>query len=122
MSHHNNSDRLYADFTDVGTDWSMIEVQNVSSEYMVFRVRVFIVSGTATQVAFKLCEDPSGEVRHTPLEYTLTANEIDSLEEVHFITRKRNQNNKDVGSTFLFCKCDTTGNALEVILDITRRD
>ena len=112
-------DRIEATITAVGTSFVIVEVE-APAEYVIKRARAEIIDGSGSTVALRVAEASSFEGKKTPLEYTATPIPLDSAEDTYFKTTERQKDFKEKGTTWIAVMCDTTGNTVEVTLDIRR--
>lgn len=110
-------------FTDVGTSW---KTESVSSpiKYRVVRVRAY-PTGSATQVAFRLQEETTSAIKasvegvYTALEYDLTTDFLDAVEsDDEIIVNPRRRTSQNQGTSYLSVRCDSTGNTVNVEMDV----
>ena len=112
-------DRIETTIAAVGTSFVIIALE-APAEYVIKRARAEIVSGSGSTVALRVAEASSFEGKKIPLEYSATATPLDSAEDTYFKTTERQKDFKEKGTTWIAVMCDTTGNTVEVTLDIRR--
>lgn len=76
--------KLKLNFSNVGTDWVSQSIEKLPARFIITRARAEIQQGPATQVALSVREkDPSViTTLDIALEYSLTVNPLDYLEEI----------------------------------------
>ena len=113
--------RIEATLTDVGTDFVVATVTNEPAAYRILRARAKVISGTASSVALRVTEDNTESIADIALEYELTSGSIDATEadeEILFFAKDRSSTNVSLGNTYIAVKCDTSGNTVNVKLDV----
>jgi len=108
--------RLSATISNVGTSWTEAQVDQIPDKIKIIRVRAHVVSGTGTQVALSVREQPeSTQAQDTVLEYSLTPEPLDSSEEILAFAKKARHS--ATGSLYILVKCNTAGNEVVVKMD-----
>lgn len=112
--------RIDTTIQNVGTDWSVVEIPT-PSEYVIMRARANIISGDGTSVALRVSETLDATGTDIVLEYSLTANPLDSVEDIYFRTSSRNKDNKELGKSWISVKCNSGTSTVEVKIDLDRK-
>ena len=110
-------ERISVDVENIGTSWVSVKVKEKPARYRIWRARVNLKTGTATEVALRVSEHSNGDEENIVLEYAPTSGYIDFEEPGWLFISKENVQNLR-GTTTIALKADTTGNAFSVELDI----
>lgn len=114
-----NLEHISTTIQNVGTNFVQTTVSLQPLKFIIHRARAEITVGTGTQVALSVREKSSPtDVIDIALEYTLTADPLDSGESVFFESQTPASNNEDIGTVYLAVKCNSGTNTVRVTLTI----
>lgn len=111
-------DDFSATFTNVTNSWTGDYIAS-PAKYKILRAWAKVSDGPATQIALRVAKD--NDPNTIRLEYTLTPDPLDSVEEqdnVHVFTKKRDAKANGAGLTWVQVKTNnSTESTVHVIID-----